>query len=114
MQAFDNQILDQRPISDSEEVRTVSTSIVDITVSKFIRCGKKLQLFLPSPLEGTASCPLYKYFPVYPRRIDEASQMPQPTQEDSSFKRKLSKREKKAGLTCFEKLPVDVSAVYQT
>lgn len=30
------------------------------------------------------------------RRIDEASQMPQPTQEDSSFKRKLSKREKKA------------------
>jgi len=30
------------------------------------------------------------------RRIDEASHMPQPTQEDSSFKRKLSKREKKA------------------
>ena len=30
------------------------------------------------------------------RRIDEASQMPQQTQEDSSFKRKLSKREKKA------------------
>merc|ERR1719328_110584 len=30
------------------------------------------------------------------RRIDEASHMPTPTQEDSSFKRKLSKREKKA------------------
>ena len=30
------------------------------------------------------------------RRIDEASQMPETTQEDSSFKRKLSKREKKA------------------
>jgi len=30
------------------------------------------------------------------RRIDEASHMPKPTQEDSSFKRKLSKREKKA------------------
>merc|ERR1719510_380129 len=29
------------------------------------------------------------------RRIDEASLMPTPTQEDSSFKRKLSKREKK-------------------
>merc|ERR1719193_588414 len=29
------------------------------------------------------------------RRIDEHSNMPQPTQEDSSFKRKLSKREKK-------------------
>ena len=29
------------------------------------------------------------------RRIDEASHMPTPTQEDSSFKRKLSKREKK-------------------
>ena len=29
------------------------------------------------------------------RRIDEASQMPATTQEDSSFKRKLSKREKK-------------------
>ena len=29
------------------------------------------------------------------RRIDEASRMPEPTKEDSSFKRKLSKREKK-------------------
>ena len=29
------------------------------------------------------------------RRIDEASLIPKPTQEDSSFKRKLSKREKK-------------------
>ena len=29
------------------------------------------------------------------RRIDEASQMPVPTSEDTSFKRKLSKREKK-------------------
>merc|ERR1719232_1713943 len=29
------------------------------------------------------------------RRMDEASHMPKPTQEDSSFKRKLSKREKK-------------------
>ena len=27
--------------------------------------------------------------------MDEASHMPKPTQEDSSFKRKLSKREKK-------------------
>lgn len=29
------------------------------------------------------------------RRIDEMSRMPEPTKEDSSFKRKLSKREKK-------------------
>ena len=29
------------------------------------------------------------------RRMDEASRMPEPQQEDSSFKRKLSKREKK-------------------
>ena len=29
------------------------------------------------------------------RRIDEVSLIPKPTQEDSSFKRKLSKREKK-------------------
>ena len=29
------------------------------------------------------------------RRIDEVSQMPVATKEDSSFKRKLSKREKK-------------------
>ena len=29
------------------------------------------------------------------RRIDEASHIGKPTQEDSSFKRKLSKREKK-------------------
>lgn len=29
------------------------------------------------------------------RRIDEVSRMPEPTQEDNSFKRKLSKREKK-------------------
>lgn len=29
------------------------------------------------------------------RRIDEASRMPEPSNEDSSFKRKLSKREKK-------------------
>lgn len=30
------------------------------------------------------------------RKIEEESQMPKPTPEDSSFKRKLSKREKKA------------------
>ena len=29
------------------------------------------------------------------RRMDEMSRMPEPTKEDSSFKRKLSKREKK-------------------